>query len=77
MDRSDTLDNGASKKTRAAHRFYERGMPIQNPLFDLAKLADLPFSVRWLFAANSHPRGQMSGRRSGGARLPNLLRTPE
>ena len=76
MDKSGTLDNGASKKIRAAHRLHARGMPTQDPLFDLAKLAELPFSVRWLFMANSHLRGQMSERRSGGARLPNLLRTP-
>jgi len=74
---SDTLGNSAAKKTKAACRFHERWTPTQDPLLDLAKLAGLPFSVRWLFTANSHLRGQWSEHRSGGARLPNLLRTPE
>ena len=77
MNNSNTLNNSASKKTRAAHRFRARGMAAQDPLLDLAKLADLPFSVRWLFMANSHLRGQLSGRGGGGARLPDLVRTPE
>lgn len=77
MNNSNTLNNSASKKIRATHRFHARGMPAQDPLLDLAKLADLPFSVRWLFTANSHLRGQLSGRGSGGARLPDLVQTPE
>jgi hypothetical protein len=77
VNNSNTLNNSASKTTRAAHGFHARGMPAQDPLLDLAKLAALPFSVRWLFTANSHLRGQLSGRGRGGARLPDLVRTPE
>ena len=77
MDNSNTPNNSASKKTRAAHRFHERGTPARDPLLDLAKLAGLPFSVRWLFMANTHLRGQLSERGCGGACLPNLLQTPE
>jgi hypothetical protein len=77
VDNSYTPNDSASRKTRAAQRFHERWTPARDPLLDLAKLADLPFSVRWLFTANSHLRGQLSERGSGGVRLPNLLQTPE
>jgi hypothetical protein len=76
MGDPDTITNSTPKAGRSAPRSAPPRVRTQDPLLDLAQLADLPFGARWLFLANSHLRGQLSGSGWGGFGLPSLLRTP-
>lgn len=76
MGDPETITSSAPKAGRPAPRAAPRRVRTQDPLLDLAQLADLPFGARWLFLANSHARGQFTGGGLSGFSLPSLLRTP-